>query len=264
MGKVGRPPKLGDRYPSGKLKPVGAEQRYREPVPGALWQRMLADGENIFRDKSFGTELGRLGAAGELTPSEVGTGFRIAAVYGRFEYFHGLNRNAASPHYIREYLAEGAGSDTELVNFRAKEGRERDRSFQSDDREQRERDATAAFKALQERIPPEFRRELEDLCVNNRHIGRALLPRARAGLAIARKFFAEIERKAAPATKRSRSPAIELPKPEEISPMKAAFLEVQKKAAPHLSNEQLERAWAIMNAIKDRTAFRRAKERQPS
>jgi hypothetical protein len=136
------------------------------------------------RDARFGTELTRLGAVGQLTSSEVATGIRVAGVYGRFEYYANQRRSAASPHYIREYISEGAGSDTEAVNFAFKEGRERDRSFNPDDREIRERDAVIAFMALQEILPAEVRAQLEMLCVEDRHVGYQGLIRARNGRSI--------------------------------------------------------------------------------
>lgn len=270
-GKPGRPREEGDRYPSGKLKPATASagDGTRAPISGALWQRMLADGEKIFGDARFGTELGRLGAVGQITPSEVATGLRIAGIYGRFEYYKNLRRSAASPHYIREFIAEGAGSDTELVNFTAKEGRERDRSFNVDDRELREQDATAAFKELQAVLPFEYRGQVEMLCVENRHVGYQGLIRARIGLAIVKEHFSDREKGTKTGTKKKlrRSSSIELapaPKPAAANPFKDAFFAVRRKRSPALSDADLDREWDVLCALKARNDFRREKSESTS
>lgn len=270
-GKVGRPSKGGERYPSGKLKPAAPPvEATRQPISGALWQRMLKDAENIFGDARFGTELTRLGAIGQLTPSEVSTGIRVAGVYGRFEYYKNLRRSAASPHYIREFIAEGAGSDTELVNFTANiEGRERDRSWMPTEREEREREATEAFKDLQNALPFEHRAQVERLCVENEHVGYQGLIRARLGLAVLKQHFAEKDerggkKKAKKQKKRAVMPAAVAPKPPSLNPFKDAFITVQRKINPHLDDESLEFAWNTLCALKSRADFRREKSESGS
>lgn len=274
-GKVGRPPKEGERYPSGKLKPAAESpavpgESGRKPISGALWQRMLADGEKIFGDARFGTELGRLGAIGALTPGEVATGFRIAGIYGRFEYYKNLRRSAASPHYIREFIAEGAGSDTELINFTAKEGRERDRSFSPDDRELREQDATKAFKELQAALPFEFRTQVEMLCVENIHVGFQGLIRARIGLAVAKEHFSDVEKGATGKKdrkkKRQRLPSMPEPKPKTaiVNAFKEAFFAVRRKRSPTISEADLDQEWNVLCALKSRQDFRSEKSERGS
>lgn len=268
-GQRGRPRAEGERYPSGKLKPpVPTADTGHTPISGALWQRMLADGEKIFGDARFGTELGRLGAIGSITPSEVATGIRVAGIYGRFEYYKNLRRSAASPHYIREFMAEGAGSDTELVNFTAKEGRERDRSFNPDDRELREQDATKAFKELQEILPFEYRTQLEMLCVENVHVGFQGLQRARIGLAITKEYFADLEKGITKKDrkKRLRRALAPTPKPKfpAVNAFKEAFFKVQSAINPHLDDGELERAWGVLCALKARSDFRQEKSERGS
>lgn len=274
-GTRGRPRAEGERYPSGKLKPAAAEvaapnEGGRKPISGALWQRMLADGEKVFGDARFGTELGRLGAIGAITPSEVGTGFRIAGIYGRFEYYKNLKRSAASPHYIREYISEGAGSDTELINFTAKEGRERDRSFNVDDREIRETEATAAFKDLQAVLPFEYRGQVEMLCVENIHVGYQGLIRARIGLAIAKEYFSDLEKGVSRKDRRKKlrrpartEPAL-APKSASLNPFKDAFFAVRRKRSPSIPEADLEQEWNVLCALKSRQDFRREKSERGS
>jgi len=283
----GRPRTAGERYPSGKLKPEKPEpvlkappkvpespaSQGRQPVSGAVWQRMLADANKVFSDAKFGTELSRLGAVGQLTASEVATGIRVASVYGRFEYYRNQKRSAASPHYIREYISEGAGADTEAVNFLFKEGRERDRSFNPDDRETREADATYAFKSLQRVIPFEYRAQLEMLCVEDQHVGYQGLIRARLGLAIAREHFADeakgISRKQRRLLKqRGRQRLVPLakpkPKPKAVDPFKEAFFTVQRTLYPKFTDQDLQKAWDTLCALKARADFRQAKSEHGS
>lgn len=276
----GRPRASGERYPSGELKrkkhtpesvtvPAAPSSAGRAPISGALWQRMLADGEKIFRDAKFGTEITRLGAVGQLTADEVATGIRVAAVYGRFEYYANQKRSAASPHYIREYISEGAGRDTEAVNFQFMEGRERDRGFPLRDREEREADATRAFKALQEIIPFEYRAQLEMLCVEDQHVGYQGLIRARIALALAKEHFrdeakgvSKRQRRLARLRGRERLVPPQRPKskPMPIDPFKEAFFTVQRKLYPHFTDEALQEAWDILCALKARNDFRREAE----
>lgn len=276
----GRPRASGDRYPSGELKrkkptpegvkvPDAPALSGRAVISGAVWQRMLADGEKVFRDAKFGTEITRLGAIGQLTADEVATGIRVAAVYGRFEYYANQKRSAASPHYIREYIAEGAGRDTEAVNFQFMEGRERDRGFHLEDRETREADATRAFRALQDIIPFEYRAQIEMLCVEDQHVGYQGLIRARIGLALAREHFRDeakgvSKRQRRLARLRGRERLVPLqrpkPKPKSIDPFKEAFFAVQRKLYPEFTDEALQQVWDTVCALKARNDYRREAE----
>jgi hypothetical protein len=234
-----------------------------EPVSGAMWQRMMKDHSKVFGDSIFATELTRLGATGQLTPGEVAIGLRIAGIYGRFEYFKNLSRSAASPYYIREYVSEGAGADSEAINFQAMEGRERDRSFNPDDREEREEAATSAFKGLQACIPMSLRSDVEALCVENIHVGFQQLLAIRQAFAVigdtlpdsttglSKKQRRQLRKKRrpqlAPATKE---------KPIKVNALKDAFLAVQRRLSPHLNDEELEKAWEVMQTLKSRSDFR--------
>lgn len=262
MAKRGRPAAAGDRYECGKLRPSNDGAA---PMSGALWQRIVANAEKVLGDPKFGTELSRLGVTGQLTGSEVATGFRIAGIYGRFEYYKGLSRSAASPHYIREYISEGAGSDTEMVNLGVAGGRDRDRSFLAEDREQREIEATAAFNDLQNFILPHHRPVLERLCVENRHIGFEGLAVVRIAFAALKLYFADKDGGKGRSRKAQRKPQkrpAEPPAPNivlRVNPLKTAFLALQRKLSPQLSDDELERVWTTLCALKDRNDFRLAK-----
>ncbi|MDB5608131.1 MAG: hypothetical protein JWP25_5031 [Bradyrhizobium sp.] len=258
-GTRGRPRKDGERYPSGGLKP-----RPPAPMPseisGALWQRMLADHSKVFSDTAFATELTRLGATGKLTPREVSTGLRIAGIYGRFEYYKGLSRSAASPHYIREFVAEGVAIDA--AGFTADDAGE---FGQSDaiDREQREQESLRAFKELQRVLPVPLRAAVEALCVENIHIGYQQLIAVREALGIVDDCLPDkttgLSKKQKRAKRKRIRPelqAVSKAAPIKLNPLKTAFLKAQRKLSPHLDDAGLERAWDLLSALKSREDFR--------
>jgi hypothetical protein len=265
-GKVGRPPKEGERYPSGKLKPTAPPASAPPEMTGTLWQRMLQDHSKVFSDTAFATELTRLGATGQLTPREVSAGLRIAGIYGRFEYYKNLSRSSASPHYIREFVSESTGGDADARNFLGKDGAELGRVFDPDDREEREKEATRAFKELQRILPMASRSDVEALCVENIHIGYQQLIATREALKIVIEGLPDKTTGLSKKQKRARRKRVRpsLPEPTKAQPiklnaLKTAFIAVQQKLAPHLDDEGLELAWDTMNALKAREDFRHEK-----
>jgi hypothetical protein len=263
----GRPRAEGERYPSGKLKPArpaAAAPSAAEPISGALWQRMLNDHSKVFGDAAFATELTRLGATKELTPREIAVGLRIAGIYGRFEYYQHLSRSAASPHYIREFVAEsgafgesGGTIDTD---------KEIARALEVDDREEREREATRAFKELQGLIPKSLRSEVEALCVENLYIGHQKLLAVRAALALVSDGLPDkttgLSRRKRRALRKRVRPSLPEPtkaKPIKVNTLKDAFLQLQRRLSPHLADEELEQAWNVFCALKAREDFRQEK-----
>jgi hypothetical protein len=273
FGKVGRPRKEGERYPSDKLKPAqAAPPSAASEISGALWQRMLQDHAKVFSDTAFATELTRLGATGKLNPREVSTGLRIAGIYGRFEYYKNLSRSAASPHYIREFISEGAAIDAEPLSF--KDDKEIGRIFDEDPekaREKREQDAVEAFKELQHVLPMPLRSAVEALCVENIHVGFQQLIAVRQALEIVSDGLKDkatgLSRKQKRAKRKRVRPVLPEPtkaKPIKLNPLKTAFIAVQRKLSPHLDEDGLERAWEIMNAMKSREDFRLEKAESSS
>jgi hypothetical protein len=269
-GNVGRPRADGDRYPSGKLKPAQSAAPAPE-MTGALWQRMLQDHSKVFSDTAFATELTRLGATGQLTPREVSAGLRVAGIYGRFEYYKGLRRSAASPHYIKEYVSESAGADPDAVSRVVNDGREIARAFDIDDREEREKEALRAFRELQNIIPHPLRASLEALCVENVHVGFQQLAAVRTSLALVNDGLPDkttgLSKKQKRARRKRIRPTLPEPtkaKPIKLNPLKTAFIAVQRKLSPHLDEGELERAWDTLNALKSREDFRLEKSEAAS
>lgn len=269
-GTRGRPRAEGDRYPSGKLKPV-APAPVAPEMSGALWQRMLKDHSKVFSDTAFATELTRLGATGQLTPSEVSAGLRIAGIYGRFEYYKHLSRSSASPHYIREFVSESVGGEPDAINFTGKEGGELGRAFDVDDREEREKEATRAFKELQRVLPMATRSEVEALCVENIHVGYRQLIAVREALKIVIEGLPDkttgLSKKQKRARRKRIRPSLPEPtkaKPIKLNPLKTAFIALQRKLSPHLDDKDLELAWDTLNALKSREDFRLEKSERCS
>jgi hypothetical protein len=258
-GNVGRPAKDGDRYPGGKLKPRQEQPPVdpaREPISGATVQRMLSADVRRYREADYGKEATRLWAAGQLSPAELATGLRFAAIYGRFEFYNGLSRSAAAPHYIREYISEGIGTD---------DGSDRS-SGEPEDRETREIAADQAFKSLQDILAPEYRAVLEHLFVDDRHVGYHL-PKAKTALAFLAEHFRD-EAKGIPKKDRKRkkkqrsaTPASPAPaaKPANLNPAKIALRTLLASSSPHLGAEGIEQAWSLYCALKAREDFRRDK-----
>lgn len=262
----GRPRIEGERYPSGKLKPSAAPGPASE-ISGALWQRMLADHSKVFSDTAFATELTRLGATGKLTAREVSTGLRIAGIYGRFEHYKNLSRSAASPYYIREFVAEGVAIDAGAVDFTGSDAGEigRDETF---DREKREQEAVRAFKELQRVLPMSARSHVEALCVENVHVGFQQLIAVREALEIVSDGLPDktsgLSRKQKRARRKRIRPTLAEPTraaPIKLNPLKTAFIAVQRRLSPHLDDDGLERAWDVLNTLKSREDFRLEKAR---
>jgi hypothetical protein len=267
-GTRGRPRKEGERYASGDLKPASSAPSAAPAMTGALWQRMLADHSKVFSDTAFATELTRLGATGQLAPAEVSTGLRVAGIYGRFEYYKHLSRSAASPYYIREFVAESVGGESDPLNFKAGE---LGQALDPGDREEREKEALRAFKELQRVLPMSSRAAVEALCVENVHVGYQQLIAVREALAIVRDGLPDkttgLSKKQKRARRKRIRPTLAEPTkaaPIKINPLKTAFIAVQRKLSPHLDDEGLERAWETMNALKSREDFRLEKSERAS
>jgi hypothetical protein len=266
-GTRGRPRAEGERYPSGKLKPASssAPAPAASEISGALWQRMLADHSKVFSDTAFATELTRLGTTGKLTPREVSTGLRIAGIYGRAEYYQGLSRSAASPHYIREYISAGVGSDTEKVDMTDALLAAID---EVDDREKREQEAVRSLKELQRILPIALRSDTEALCVENIHIGYQQLLAVKEALAVVDDCLPDkttgLSRKQKRAKRKRIRPMLPEPTkaaPIKLNPLKTAFLKAQRALSPHLDDGALEGAWDYFSALKSREDFRMEKAR---
>jgi len=148
---LGRPPKPGARYPSGKLKPA-QEQR----IAPALIHRIRDHAGTMGIDRRFGSEVGRLLMLEQLTGLEAGAAWRMAEVYGRYERFHGITRTTRSPSYESGMAGGGAEPHDGAEHEAAKD----------------------AYLLLRNHLRPfsHFHvQEMERLCVDDRYIGPAAL-----------------------------------------------------------------------------------------
>ncbi|MGI3902478.1 MAG: hypothetical protein ACRYGP_16880 [Janthinobacterium lividum] len=121
--KVGRPLQAGERYPSGKLKPL--EKREGGPAPAEIkrtFDRAIRDG----REPLLGTSLGLLMMRGEITPSQLAAGTAYARLQGRYDRAMGMPcRFTASPDYgtARAMSDKGPMSDDDVAAIKARHGR---------------------------------------------------------------------------------------------------------------------------------------------
>ena len=154
MVKRGRRRKAGERYPSGDLK-----GEYGGITATAL-QRLRSLGTHPMLE----TEVGRLLFLDELTPLEATTAFRIAEIYGRYDWSVGRRRSVASPVYEMGRQASAEGADSEFEERR---------------RVQAKKDFSALAAIL--RVPGRgLRAAIEELCVDNRFIPPTWRPPIRA------------------------------------------------------------------------------------
>lgn len=259
----GRPRKPGERYPSGKLRP--APKPTFEPISGAEWQRIRTAGKKLGADPRLSSELSRLNLFGELTIVQTTAGHRVGEIYGRFERAHGRRRSVRSPSYERAFGADSSADDD------------------------REEAARAAFLALQETlarltfVPPapagkcpslsprtlprhSLIDALEQLCVEDRPVRPDVLPLVRSlldhlavawGLTTVKKPHAGSARK----PEKTRAPPPRVAKTNPINADKTAWLRTMRLMRPDLSEAQLERAYDLAQAIKDREIFERSKRK---
>lgn len=100
----GRPPKTGDRYPSGRRKPEQADRRQAVMV---RWRelsrvaRTYGDASALALDPRMSPDYapGQLFLLGKVSHSQLNAGGKIATVYGRYERMNGLRRASLSPDY---------------------------------------------------------------------------------------------------------------------------------------------------------------------
>lgn len=251
MAKRGRPKRRQStedvRAPStwGRVMQIGEEMA------------SLQAAESAVRDPRLGTMLYRLKLYGRITELEFATGCMVAEVYGLHDRLvTGAKRHAASPAYDKGW-SQGEALDDERLSEEEVSRRER-----------RARRARNRWQRLQDAMSDSERAVVEDVCVFNRApapsqtdvLGDALT-------AIATEFGvfeqARAQARSAPKAKdRPRSTPRRPPDtPRRVSREKAGFMAVLRAARPDYDDAQLEAAWRIKEAHKDREAFRRDKER---
>lgn len=109
--KQGRPRILGDRYPSGQLKP-----RNKQPdgTPPAKIRRAVDLALHGAADPLLATPLGWLRLHGKLTDSQVAAGVAYAKLRGQADRAMGLTRRSiASPSYEVGYGSRGEDAPTD-------------------------------------------------------------------------------------------------------------------------------------------------------
>jgi hypothetical protein len=247
---VGRKRKPGARYPSGKLKP--ATKPSTDPISGAEWQRIRQFGRKLGGDPRLASELSRLNLFGELTILQTTAGQRVGEIYGRYEGLAGLRRSVRSPSYERAY------GDTW-------------------GHEEAERAASDAFVTLQKTLDklapaPSPIREgsvrkhylvdaLEQLCVENRAVSPVLYPEIRSLLeALAEEWgLSTVRRHPAGSIRQRQSAPAPAPAKPRLNIDRLSWLRVMRAMRPDLTDEQLEAAYELAQAHKQREVFRRAK-----
>jgi hypothetical protein len=158
----GRPHKSGERYACGILKP----EVY---VTGNQYQRLRA----ITRDPLLGSQLGRYGFLGELSPIEVEVGFAIARIQGALDRALGTSRprQPKSPSY-------------EIGR------RTFDSTVETEDEAERARKAVTRFARLESEVHamaqefPGIKQTLWALCIDDEPCGPIGLPYVKRALSL--------------------------------------------------------------------------------
>lgn len=272
---MGRHREIGDRYPSGKLKRRKSTKPDLEPISPALWGRIKQQAIEFARDPHGTSELGRLNLHGELTMAMTVAGFRIGEIYLRYEATERLSRSAKSPSYNASYGEGGIAEELLLPE-------------QIEDLIRRQQEARRAWAMLEAEIPHELRTPIQELCVEDKHVSpiyyediRRLLsrfatawnvhgaPRPAGANSHDRHgpplhFNKHEAIKGASITRtinnaQPRAPVAPIEKRQNYE--RIAFMMVLRKAAPHLTEDQLSEAFDYEQALKQREIFRNAKEK---
>lgn len=113
-GKVGRPAQVGERYPSGKLKPP---EKQKASTPPAQIKRLFEAALRRAADPIYGTSLGLLFMNGDITAHELAAGTSYAKLRGRYDRAMGIpGRFTLSPDYgtVRAISNREPMSDREI------------------------------------------------------------------------------------------------------------------------------------------------------
>lgn len=247
MAKTGRPPKAGERYPGGQLKPE---------IAPALLVRIRTAVERGYADPRLGSQVGRLLFHRELSPIEATAAFRIGEIYGRFERNNGLRRTTRSPSY-------------EMGNAGGMNGQALDQDAVKAD--------TEAWLALQDAlVEPATGHEvdckcricrrrvslIERLCVDDEPLLPLQLEEVRKLL----RQLAHLFKAGRPKKKKKKRPALMVvagaasPSPapaktRRINQEREAWLAVQRRLSPNLNEHELSKAYDEFLARKDRGDF---------
>lgn len=263
---AGRKRKLGPRYPNGDLKPQG------EPIVPAIWARIRSEAVKLTGDKRLESEVGRLSFHRELTDTQASMAFRIAAVYADYEASRQYSRHARAANY--EGGSRGGACEDETIKVWQMEG-----LADADPLKKRMMAAIAArdaFMFLQEELGAFTRPQvemLEQLCVNDRHIGATDLWKLRELLDYLSKRYkiGNSEKKAKRAERNTRllrahpktTTTAATPAKRAESVERMVLQTLLKTMRPDLNAHAVSQACAIAETLREREIFRRMKKRPP-
>jgi hypothetical protein len=159
-GRRGRPARPGERFPSGDRRDAD------DARAGTLWRRIVDHGTMAGVDPRLATQVGRLRLLREITDTQAAAADLVGRIYGRYERLKGLYRSTRSPSYQLGAARGWRPDDVDDAEAEAK--------------------ADAVYRRLLDECIPLFPREtrdaIEQLCVEDRHVGALMLPQVRAVL----------------------------------------------------------------------------------
>lgn len=269
---VGRKREYGAREPNGRLSRRLSNKPDIEPISPALLGRIRAHAKRTGMDVRMASELGRLLLTGEFTIVQTAVGFRIGEIYGKWRSYKRLRDTPKSPSYNASYGEAGISEDLLLPE-------------QIEDLERRIHDAEDAWKNLEAQIPVALRGPIQDLCVLSIPINPTLYDNIRwlfgrfasnwkihgavreheiAGVAVRGRrgrdgpplHFNQHEAEEEKIKPQLAPPPVKRPNFDRM-----CFIQVMRKATPHLSDDQIKAIYDIQQALKQRAIFRAGKAR---
>ena len=209
------------------IRPAGERD---QPQRTSLYQRALSIG-----DPQLGCETGRLYYVSKMTASELAAANTVAGIYGAYERAAGLKRSSRSPSYEVGYRGG------EIIEA------EGDRKAETD------------WLDLQAEIPlspPGLRTWLEQLAVEDRHIGEAELEEVRALLKELAHFFKSGAKKSQPRRTPSAAPAAKLPR---STIERDALRQMLRIVSPNLHTDEIDSGIELFFTLRERERFQQEK-----
>lgn len=248
MGRLGRPRKAGERYPSGKLKKPG------EAIAPARWGRIKNLLCKIAGLPEWENEIGRLLCQGELTNVQAAAASKIGDVYRAYHRAKGLKYFAKSPNYERGFgsadLAEERMSAEELENFEARIRKAEEAWFKVD--------------GYLSGVRRDVRQAVIDICVGSTPVNPMVLPDVRACLSdLAKRWeqgWRDQPQRRQPELKlmpgRDNVEAIAKHRRDTVTEPLSA---VVRKLRPDLDDDGIKQVVDVFHALRARADFRRTR-----
>lgn len=240
-----------ERHPCGKKKQpakVAAAPKSDAFSPTEV-HRVREHWKKLGADARAGSEVGRLLLSEALTSKEAGAAWKIAEIYGRYEFLHGKRRSARSASYE-------SGRASAVNTFVADEV--------ADFNLEAEAAVVAAFKSLPmqgKTFPARLRSRIERLCVEDESIPFGWLAEIKAELEKHADHLGTIK-----AGKKQKTPA--KPKAKEtprkqstpiILRERQSWIMVMQKLRPDLDEGASIEAFDYFKALAARSEFRKDK-----